>query len=81
MQASVAPGPVESPGAAKQLWATDAAVQKITESVPLQRWAKGSEIADAVSFLVSPHASYVTGEVLTVDGGQWLKRGYGFLDL
>jgi NAD(P)-dependent dehydrogenase (short-subunit alcohol dehydrogenase family) len=78
---AVAPGPVESPGAARQLWSTDAAVQKITESVPLARWAKGSEIADAVSFLVSPHASYVTGEVLTVDGGQWLKRGYGFLGL
>ncbi len=78
---AVAPGPVESPGAAKQLWNTDAAVEKITGSVPLARWAKGSEIADAVSFLVSPHASYITGEVLTVDGGQWLKRGYGFLEL
>src|SRR5262245_40379445 len=78
---AVAPGPVESPGAAKQLWSTAAAVQKITQSVPLGRWAQASEIADAVSFLVSPHAGYVTGEVLTVDGGQWLKRGYGFLDL
>jgi NAD(P)-dependent dehydrogenase (short-subunit alcohol dehydrogenase family) len=78
---AVAPGPVESPGAARQLWSSDEAVRKITASVPLARWAKGSEIADAVSFLVSPHASYITGEVLTVDGGQWLKRGYGFLEL
>jgi NAD(P)-dependent dehydrogenase (short-subunit alcohol dehydrogenase family) len=79
---AVAPGPVVSSGAAKQLWVSEAAVDKITESVPLRRWARTSEIADAVSFLVSPHAGYVTGEVLTVDGGQWLNRGtFGFLDL
>jgi NAD(P)-dependent dehydrogenase (short-subunit alcohol dehydrogenase family) len=79
---AVAPGPIVSSGAAKQLWSTDAAVDQITESVPLKRWGRAEEIADAVSFLVSPHAAYVTGEVLTVDGGQWLNRGsFGFLDL
>ena len=77
---AVAPGPIHSPGAARQLWSTPESVDQITGSVPLQRWGKASEIADAVSFLVSPHASYITGEVLTVDGGQWLDRGtFGFL--
>src|SRR6186713_1519275 len=37
---AVAPGPIESPGAAKQLWASDEAVAKITEMVPLKRWGK-----------------------------------------
>jgi NAD(P)-dependent dehydrogenase (short-subunit alcohol dehydrogenase family) len=79
---AVAPGPIESSGAARQLWSTQAAVDQITESVPLKRWGRADEIADAVSFLVSPHAAYVSGEILTVDGGQWLNRGsFGFLDL
>ena len=72
---AVAPGPVESPGAAKQLWDSQDAVDRITQSVPLKRWGKPEEIADAVAFLVSDHAGYITGEVLTVDGGAWLGRG------
>ena len=72
---AVAPGPVESPGAAKQLWNSQEAVDRITSSVPLKRWGKPEEIADAVAFLVSDHAGYITGEVLTIDGGAWLGRG------
>ncbi|HEY7499708.1 MAG TPA: SDR family oxidoreductase [Vicinamibacterales bacterium] len=77
---AVAPGPIESPGAAKQLWSNAEAVERIAKGVPLQRWGQPSEVADAVAFLVSDHASYITGETLTVDGGSWLARGtYGFL--
>ena len=77
---AVAPGPVESPGAAKQLWNSPEAVQRITDMVPLNRWAQPIEIADAVTFLVAPTASYITGEILTVDGGSWMGKGtFGFI--
>jgi NAD(P)-dependent dehydrogenase (short-subunit alcohol dehydrogenase family) len=78
---AIAPGPIESPGAAKQLWSSPEAVDAITEGVPLKRWGRPGEIADAVAFLASPQSGYITGDVLTVDGGQWLNRGYSFLDL
>jgi NAD(P)-dependent dehydrogenase (short-subunit alcohol dehydrogenase family) len=77
---AVAPGPVESQGAARQLWNTPEAVERITNMVPLKRWAQPVEIADAVAFLVAPQSGYVTGEILTVDGGAWLGKGtFGFL--
>jgi NAD(P)-dependent dehydrogenase (short-subunit alcohol dehydrogenase family) len=77
---AVAPGPIESAGAAKQLWNTPEAVDRITRMVPLGRWGKPAEVADAVAFLVSDHAAYITGETLTIDGGAWLGRGtFSFL--
>jgi len=37
-------------------------------------------VADAVTFLASDHAGFITGEILTVDGGSWLGKGsHGFL--
>jgi NAD(P)-dependent dehydrogenase (short-subunit alcohol dehydrogenase family) len=77
---AVAPGPIESPGAARQLWNTPEAVERITGMVPLKRWGQPREVADTVTFLVAPGASYITGEILTIDGGSWLGRGtFGFV--
>jgi len=77
---AVAPGPIESPGAARQLWSSPDAVRRITDMVPLRRWGKPEDVANAVAFLVSDQASFITGEILTVDGGAWLGRGtFGFV--
>ena len=72
---AVAPGPIESAGAARQLWNSAEAVERITQSVPLQRWGRPSEVADAVAFLVSSEAGFITGETLTIDGGARLAPG------
>lgn len=77
---AVAPGPIESPGAARQLWNSPDAVQRITATIPLRRWGKPDDVANAVAYLVSPLAGYVTGEILTIDGGSWISRGtFGFV--
>ncbi|HYG73501.1 MAG TPA: SDR family oxidoreductase, partial [Planctomycetota bacterium] len=42
----------------------------VNESHPLQRYAKPEEIADAVAFLASDAARFITGQFLRVDGGR-----------
>jgi NAD(P)-dependent dehydrogenase (short-subunit alcohol dehydrogenase family) len=77
---AVAPGPIESAGAARQLWNSPEAVERITRSVPLGRWGQPSEVAEAVAFLASRDSGFITGEILTIDGGARLGRGgYGFV--
>jgi NAD(P)-dependent dehydrogenase (short-subunit alcohol dehydrogenase family) len=44
------------------------ALQQMTRKVPLGRLAQPEEIANAVLFLASPCASYITGAILTMDG-------------
>ncbi len=66
----ISPGPIEgSWGMANVASPTEDIVEKIRKAMPLKRWGKESDIADAGIFLASDASSYVTGTILDVDGG------------
>ena len=44
-------------------------MEKIISSIPLRRIGQAQEVADLISFLVSKRASYITGQVIQIDGG------------
>ncbi len=66
---AVFPGPVETP------MLDEATQSRLAAHALMGRIGKPVEIADAVAFLVSEHASFITGSELIVDGGQSLQIG------
>jgi NAD(P)-dependent dehydrogenase (short-subunit alcohol dehydrogenase family) len=65
---AVAPGPVETEGVL-EVWKTPAMIANAAREVPLQRLGRPEEIAWAVIFAASDHASFMTGETIYVSGG------------
>jgi enoyl-[acyl-carrier-protein] reductase (NADH) len=43
------------------------------ERIPLKRVGEHIELANLASYLISDQAAYINGEVVTIDGGEWLK--------
>jgi NAD(P)-dependent dehydrogenase (short-subunit alcohol dehydrogenase family) len=67
---AVAPGTIATELAAKAVLTSDDARQRILSRTPMKRLGDPSEIADVVAWLASDAASYVTGEIVVVDGGR-----------
>lgn len=70
---AIAPGPIDTPLAHSVLDAMPEAQKKgLLGAVTLNRWGKPEEIGEAVAFLASDAASYITGETLSVSGGMFM---------
>ncbi|MBB6454852.1 NAD(P)-dependent dehydrogenase (short-subunit alcohol dehydrogenase family) [Salirhabdus euzebyi] len=71
---AIAPGPIDRTGGAEKLWESEEAAKRTLKSVPLGRLGEPEEIAELAYFMLSDKASYMNGEVVTLDGGQWLNK-------
>jgi meso-butanediol dehydrogenase / (S,S)-butanediol dehydrogenase / diacetyl reductase len=66
----IAPGAVETPGLNAATQKNDAVKKIITDAIPMQRAARPEEVAQAICFLASDEASFITATILPVDGGK-----------
>lgn len=79
---AIAPGPFPTKGAWDRLMPGELMERfSLAKRVPLGRMGEHQELADLASYLVSPFSGYVNGEVVTIDGGEWLKGAGQFSQL
>jgi NAD(P)-dependent dehydrogenase (short-subunit alcohol dehydrogenase family) len=67
---AVAPGTIATELAVKAVLTSEEAKKKILSRTPMKRVGEPSEVADLVAYLASDASSYITGEIVVVDGGR-----------
>ncbi len=71
---AIAPGPFPTKGAWDRLLPGDMKDKfDLAKKVPLKRLGEHQELANLAAYLVSDFSAYINGEVITIDGGEWLK--------
>jgi NAD(P)-dependent dehydrogenase (short-subunit alcohol dehydrogenase family) len=70
---AIAPGPFPTKGAWERLVPRADLAQRFETKNPLGRVGRHEELANLASFLLSDGAGYINGEVVTIDGGEWLQ--------
>jgi len=79
---AIAPGPFPTEGAWSRLLPGDL-VKKFdpAQRIPLKRVGEHQELANLAAYLMSDYSAYINGEVITIDGGEWLRNGGEFSHL
>jgi NAD(P)-dependent dehydrogenase (short-subunit alcohol dehydrogenase family) len=79
---AIAPGPFPTEGAWSRLLPGEL-VKKFDPAlrVPLKRVGEHQELANLAAYLMSDFSAYINGEVITIDGGEWLRNGGEFSHL
>ncbi len=70
---AVAPGLFPTKGAWEQLYPPGSQVEPQEKGVPLRRLGDHSELADLYTYLASEGSSYITGDLMVMDGGRWMS--------
>ena len=70
---AVSPGVIRTPGVEKYFEEQPKIAEGLKQAAVMRRLGEPSEIAEAVSFLASDRASFITGQLLSVDGGAAVK--------
>lgn len=70
---AIAPGPFPTPGASAQLMGGRRAARSPADRIPLGRVGDPAELANLACYLVSDQAGYITGEMISIDGGGHLR--------
>ncbi|MBN8578661.1 MAG: SDR family oxidoreductase [Cyclobacteriaceae bacterium] len=79
---AIAPGPFPTEGAWSRLLPGELVNQfNPAQRVPLKRVGEHQELANLAAYLLSDYAAYINGEVITIDGGEWLRNGGEFSHL
>ncbi len=78
---AIAPGPFPTEGAWTRLFPTKKFEKKYLEKIPAGRYGDHEELANLAAFMMSDMANYMTGECVTIDGGEKLSGGqFNFID-
>jgi NAD(P)-dependent dehydrogenase (short-subunit alcohol dehydrogenase family) len=79
---AIAPGPFPTEGAWSRLLPGGLAKKfDPAQRIPLQRVGEHQELANLAAYLLSDYSAYINGDVITIDGGEWLKNGGEFSHL
>jgi len=78
---AIAPGPIPTEGAFSRLLPTDSLETARKRRIPAGRFGTQDELAELAAFLVSDASDWMRGEVVTFDGGEWLRGAGEFNDL
>jgi NAD(P)-dependent dehydrogenase (short-subunit alcohol dehydrogenase family) len=70
---AIAPGPFPTPGAWERLVPRADLAQTFETRNPLRRAGQHEELANLAAFLLAAESGYINGEVVTIDGGEWLQ--------
>jgi NAD(P)-dependent dehydrogenase (short-subunit alcohol dehydrogenase family) len=78
---AIAPGPIPTEGAFSRLLPDPSMLEQRIEKIPAGRFGTPAELAELAAYLVSDASEWMRGEVVTLDGGEWLAGAGEFNDL